>query len=71
MYLNNAGCTQNILSMVTGTYQVLDGTVFRGMQKPSLDLGKTQVCYYSFLPAFKGFCESCLVCLEESSITMG
>ena len=29
------------------------------------------ICYYSFLPAFKGFCESCLVCLEESSITMG
>ena len=54
-----------------GTYQVLDGPVLRGMQKPSPDMGKTQVCYYSFLPAFKGFCESCLVCLEESSITMG
>ena len=51
----------------TGTYQVLDGPVLRGMQKPSPYLGKTQVCYYSFLPAFKGFCESYLVCLEESS----
>ena len=27
-----------------GTYQVLDGPVLRGMQKPSPDLGKTQVC---------------------------
>ena len=70
-YLNNAGCTQNFLSMVTGIYQVLDGPVLRGMQKPSPDLGKTKVCFYSFLPSFKGFCENCLVCLEESSITMG
>ena len=46
-------------------------TCLRGIQKPSPDLGKIQVCYYSFPPAFKGFCESFLVCLEESSITMG
>ena len=69
--MRDAGCTQNLSSMVTGTYQVLDGPVICGMQKPSPDLGKTQVCFYSFLPAFKGFCESCLVCLEESSMTMG
>ena len=47
-----------------GTYQVLDGPVFRGMQKRSPDLGKIQVCYYSFLPAFKGFCECCRVALS-------
>ena len=31
--------------MVTGTYQVLDGPVLRGMQKPSPDLGKTRMLF--------------------------
>ena len=51
--------------MVTGTYQVLDGSVLRGMQKRSPDLGKTQVCYYSFPPALKVFVRVALSVLRR------